>query len=107
MEMITGTLRGGTRYLRVISEAPTNYENGTVTYTTNNEVEFVECAYKVSKKIKSEMHDGMYYDWYQLDGEERRADKTPAIMNRIADLEEFLIEDQYQITLLQLGIEEV
>lgn len=70
----------------MISEHPTNYENGVVTYTMNNEMEYVECTYRVSDKIKSEQHQDVYYDWYQLDGEERNVDKTAPM--RIALMEQ-------------------
>lgn len=60
----------------------------------------------IIRKIKSKEDDaGNCYDWYEIDRHYRDVDHTEPILKVVDELSSLMIDQEYALTMLELGVE--
>jgi len=73
--------------------------------------EYPDCtitdSFHVVRKMKSaEDTAGNCYDWYVIDHHNRTIDKTGPLKRQAEDTDALLVDQEYRLTLLELGVTE-
>lgn len=106
MEIREGRLKDGTKYLRIASVRKTDLAGSEVVRSYINDREEVQITYQIGEKIREAEEGGKHYAWYRVTGKEKTQDKSQYMIDMIAEMEELIVQNQFEITLLQLGIVE-
>ncbi len=63
--------------------------------------------FRIVRKLDSrEDEGGNCYDWYEIDQHYRTEDKTGPLIAQAEDIDAMLADQEYRLTLLELGISE-
>ncbi len=63
--------------------------------------------FRVVRKLGSQEDvEGNCYDWYEIDRHYRTADKTGPLFSQAEDTDAMLADQEYRLTLLELGLAE-
>lgn len=58
----------------------------------------------VRKLNSTEDAEGNCYDWYEIDRHYRMVDKTEPLVTQAEDADAMLVDQEYRLTLLELGL---
>lgn len=104
MEYIFGTNRN-VEILKTKGDVHTDL-TGFQQIVKNNPSEKTTDFFYIIRKIKSKEDDaGNCYDWYEIDRHYREVDRTGPILKVVDELSSLMIDQEYALTMLELGVE--